>query len=187
MIKQRTSFDCGVATLANALAISYEHALDLYGADKQRNGVSIQQTASILFSLGYAPVYIPFPGFSKASGIGMSTASPDILETIGNPAILQILAPSGVLHQVFFDGKNIHDPFPSVDCPRSVSEYECVDAVILYKRFHTGGLISSKPGDAIPQIISTDYPEPRKRFVIKNNQALVRKQAVPYAVREGAL
>lgn len=162
MIKQRTPFDCGIATLANALSVSYERALELYGHDKQRSGVTIQQTASILFSLGYAPVYTALPGFVKASGIEMSTANPDILESFGHPAILQVLTPSGVIHQVFFDGKNIHDPSPSVDGPRSVSDYECVDAVILYKRFHTGGVISSKPGDAIPQIISTGYPEPRK-------------------------
>jgi len=153
MIKQRTPFDCGTATLANALGITYEQSLDLYGQDKQHNGVTIQNTASILFSLGYAPVYTAFPGFVKASGISMSTASPDVLETIGHQAILQVLTPSGVVHQVFFDGKNILDPAPSVNGPRSVSEYVCVDAV----------------------------------FVIKNNQALVRKQAFPYAVREGAL
>lgn len=162
MIKQRTSTDCGIATLANLLGAEYEQALDLYGVDKQRNGVSIQQTASILFSLGYAPVYIPFPGFIKASGITMGTASPDILESLGHPAILQVMTQSGMIHQVFFDGKNILDPAPSIHGPRSVSEYECVDAVILYKRFHMGGVISSKPGDAIPQIIRTGYPEPRK-------------------------
>lgn len=162
MISQRTRFDCGIATLANALGITYEQSLDLYGQDKQHNGVAIQHTASILFSLGYAPVYTSFPGFVKASGIDMATATPDILERFGNPAILQVLTPSGVLHQVFFDGKNILDPSPSVDGPRCVSEYECVDVVFLYQRFHTGGVISSKPGDAIPQIISTGYPEPRK-------------------------
>ncbi|WP_256596071.1 MULTISPECIES: hypothetical protein [Pseudomonas] len=189
MIKQRTPFDCGIATLANALSVTYERALELYGHNKQRDGVTIQHTASILFSLGYAPVYTAFPGFVKASGIAMSTASPDVLETLGHPAILQILTASGVLHQVFFDGKQIHDPSPSVTGPQSVSEYECVDAVILYKRFHAGGVISSKPGDAIPQIISTDYPEPRKRFVIKQGQALVRKQSlsVLHAVQGGAL
>lgn len=143
MIKQRTPFDCGIATLANALGITYEQSLDLYGQDKQRNGVTIQQTGTILFSRGHAPVYTAFPGFVKASGITMSTANPDILESHGNPAILQVLSASGVLHQVFFDGKNIHDPSPSVDGPRSVSEYECVDAL----------------------------------FVIKQEQALVRKRA----------
>ncbi|MEJ3598163.1 hypothetical protein [Pseudomonas bubulae] len=153
MISQRTPFDCGIATLANALGITYEQSLDLYGTDKQHSGVTIQQTASILFSLGYAPVYTAFPGFVKASGISMSTASPDVLETLGHPAILQVLTPSGVIHQVFFDGKNILDPAPSVDGLRSVSEYVCVDAL----------------------------------FVIKGNQALVRKQAVPCVVREGAL
>lgn len=156
MISQRTPFDCGIATLANALGITYQQSLDLYGTNKQRNGVSIQQTASILFSLGYAPVYTAFPGFAKASGIEMSTANPDILESFGHLAILQVLTPGGTVHQVFFDGKNIHDPAPSSNGLRSVSEYECVDAV----------------------------------FVIKNNQALVRKQGssfVPSAVREGAL
>ena len=146
MISQRTPFDCGIATLANALSVGYDHALELYGHDKQRSGVTIQHTASILFSLGYAPVYTAFPGFVKASGIDMSTASPDILELLGHPAILQVLTPSGVLHQVWFDGKNIHDPSPSVNGPRSVSEYECVDAVILYERFHRGGFLSNRKG-----------------------------------------
>lgn len=144
MISQRTPFDCGIATLANALGITYEQSLALYGQDKQHNGVTIQHTASILFSLGYAPVYTAFPGFVKASGISMSTASPEILETLGHPAILQVLTQSGLVHQVFFDGKNILDPSPSVDGPRSVSDYECVDAVILYKRFHTGGVTSNR-------------------------------------------
>ncbi|WP_422416746.1 hypothetical protein [Pseudomonas sp. GZD-222] len=134
MISQRTPFDCGIATLANALGITYEQSIDLYGQDKQRNGVTIQQTASILFALGYAPVYTAFPGFVKASGISMSTANPDILETFGHPAILQVLTPSGVIHQVFFDGKNILDPAPSVDGLRSVSEYVCVDAVFVIKQ-----------------------------------------------------
>ncbi|MBI6707265.1 hypothetical protein YA0599_03425 [Pseudomonas syringae] len=144
MISQRTPFDCGIATLANALGITYEQSLDLYGTDKQRNGVTIQHTASILFSLGYAPVYTAFPGFVKASGIIMSTASPEILVSLGHPAILQVMTPGGTVHQVFFDGKNILDPSPSVDGPRSVSDYECVDAVILYKRFHTGGVTSNR-------------------------------------------
>ncbi|WP_455886953.1 hypothetical protein [Pseudomonas rustica] len=143
MIKQRTHFDCGTATLANALDITYEQSLALYGQDKQHHGVTIQQTASILFSLGYAPVYTAFPGFVKASGIDMSTPSPEILVSLGHPAILQVMTPGGTVHQVFFDGKNILDPAPSVNGPRSVSEYECVDAVILYKRFHTGGVISN--------------------------------------------
>lgn len=143
MISQRTPFDCGIATLANALSVGYDHALELYGHDKQRSGVTIQHTASILFSLGYAPVYTTFPGFVKASGIEMTTANPAILERLGHPAILQVLTPSGTLHQVWFDGKNIHDPAPSVTGPRSVSEYECVDAVILYKRMHRGGAISN--------------------------------------------
>lgn len=152
MIKQRTPFDCGIATLANALSVSYERALELYGHDKQRDGVTIQHTASILFSLGYAPVYTAFPGFTKASGIAMSTASPDVLETLGHPAILQVLTPSCVLHQVFFDGKNIHDPSPSVTGPRFVSEYECVDAVFVIK---PGQALVRKQGPCLTSLVVT--------------------------------
>ncbi len=133
MIKQRTPFDCGIATLANVLGMTYEQSLDHYGADKQRNGVTIQHTASILVCLGYAPVYTAFPGFVKASGINMTTADPAILESLGHPAILQVLTPSGLIHQVFFDGNQIHDPSPSITGPRRVSEYECVDAVFVIK------------------------------------------------------
>ncbi|UUC20521.1 hypothetical protein NOV18_08585 [Pseudomonas asiatica] len=133
MIKQRTPYDCGIATLANALSISYEQALELYGQDKQRNGVTIQHTACILFGLGYAPVYIALPGFVKASGISMRAASPEILERLGHPAILQVLTPFGVIHQVFFDGEDIHDPSPSITGPRRVSDYVCVDAVFVIK------------------------------------------------------
>ncbi|WP_409260779.1 hypothetical protein [Pseudomonas putida] len=131
MIKQRTPYDGGIATLANALSISYEQALELYGQDKQRNGVTIQHTACILFGLGYAPVYMALPGFVKASGISMRAASPKILERLGHPAILQVLTPSGVIHQVFFDGEDIHDPSPSITGPRRVSDYVCVDAVFV--------------------------------------------------------
>ena len=133
MIKQRTPFDCGIATLANALGITYEQSLDHYGTDKQRNGVTIQHTACILFGLGYAPVYIALPGFVKASGISMRAASPEILEHLGHPAILQVLTPCGLIHQVFFDGNQIHDPSPSTTGPRSVSDYVCVDAVFVIK------------------------------------------------------
>ena len=151
MIKQRTPFDCGIATLANALSVSYERSIELYGHDKQLNGVTIQQTASILFSLGYAPVYTTFPGFVKASGIVMSTANPEILETLGHPAILQVLTDSGVLHQVFFDGKEIHDPSPSVDGLRSVSEYECVDAVFVIKQRQT--LVRKQGSSFVPRVV----------------------------------
>ena len=151
MIKQRTPFDCGIATLANALSVSYERSIELYGHDKQLNGVTIQQTASILFSMGYAPVYTTFPGFVKASGIVMSTANPEILETLGHPAILQVLTNSGVLHQVFFDGKEIHDPSPSVDGLRSVSEYECVDAVFVIKQRQT--LVRKQGSSFVPRVV----------------------------------
>ena len=154
MIKQRTPFDCGIATLANALGITYEQSIDLYGQDKQRNGVTIQQAASILFALGYAPVYTAFPGFVKASGISMSTASPDVLETLGHPAILQVLTPGGTVHQVFFDGKNIVDPAPSVDGLRSVSEYECVDAVFVIK--HRQALVRKQRSSFVLHAVRED-------------------------------
>lgn len=147
MVKQRTPYDCGIATLANALSVSYERSLELYGHDKQRNGVTIQHTASILFGLDYAPVYIALPAFVKASGITMSTAKPEILASLGHPAILQVLTPSGVVHQVFFDGTHIHDPSPSITGPRGISDYVCVDALFVIKQEQA---LVRKPGFSEP-------------------------------------
>lgn len=131
MVKQRLSTDCGIATLANALSISYEQAEAAYG--KQRDpGVSIQETCAVLHELGYLPVYLPLSGFEQLSGIrNAKTITPTALQA---PAILQVVS-NGVLHQVFFDGKQIIDPSPKAPNPRRLEDYSAVvDCVFVLKR-----------------------------------------------------
>lgn len=133
-IKQKRSTDCGIATLANALNITYQDALNLYGADRATYGVTIQETAAILFSLGYTTQYIPLTGFNEATGLSIQTISPEILDDLGQKAIVQIMTSQKIIHQVFFDGKNIIDPSPKVIGPQPLSAYDCyVDALFVVK------------------------------------------------------
>ncbi len=131
MVKQRLSTDCGIATLANALQISYEQAQEAYGNNRDP-GVSIQETCAVLHELGYLPVYLPLSGFEQLSGIrNAKTASPKALNA---PAILQVVS-NGILHQVFFDGKQIIDPSPKAPGPRSLGDYQAVvDCVFVLKK-----------------------------------------------------
>jgi len=134
MIKQRKATDCGIATLANLLGTTYEDAHATYGADRATYGVTIQETAAILFNEGYTTQYIPFNGFNKATGLSIQTIDPKILDDIGHKAIIQVLTPAGIIHQVFFDGKNIIDPSPKVVGPQPISAYDCyVDALFVVK------------------------------------------------------
>lgn len=124
MIKQRTQFDCGIATLANALSVGYDHALELYGHDKQRSGVTIQHTASILFNLSFAPVYTAFPGFTKASGIDMTTATPETLEHLGHPQSSKSSPPQAYSIRSFLTAKTSTTqapPSPALEALASTS------------------------------------------------------------------
>lgn len=130
-VEQRKATDCGIATLANALQITYEQAEAAYG--KQRDpGVSIQETCAVLHELGYLPVYLPLTGFEQLSGIrNAKTITPTALQA---PAILQVVS-NGVLHQVFFDGKQIIDPSPKAPNPRQLEDYSAVvDCVFVLKK-----------------------------------------------------
>ncbi len=134
MIKQQRSTDCGIATLANALNIPYQDALNLYGADRATYGVTIQETAAILFNEGYTTQYVPLTGFNKATGLSIQTISPEIITQKATKAIIQVLTPAGIIHQVFFDGKHIHDPSPKITGPQPISAYDCiVDALFVVK------------------------------------------------------
>ncbi|MCD1608604.1 hypothetical protein [Stutzerimonas kunmingensis] len=134
MIKQRKATDCGIATLANLLGTTYEDAHAMYGADRATYGVTIQETAAILFNEGYTTQYVPLTGFNKATGLAIQTISPEIITQKATKAIIQVLTPSGIIHQVFFDGKHIHDPSPKVTGPQPLSAYDCfVDALFVVK------------------------------------------------------
>lgn len=150
MIKQRLATDCGIATLANALQITYEQSLELYGPCRARHGVSIQHTAGILFSLGYSPVYVPFSGFTQLTGIPATTANPAVLQ--GSPAILQVLTDCGLVHQVYFDGQDIHDPSNTVQGPQKLSDYCLVDGLFVINQEQaivrkSGAAVTSLKGD----------------------------------------
>lgn len=137
MIKQRSATDCGIATLANALKITYEQSLHLYNRKSPTDnpGVAIQETCAALYKAGYNPTYIPLSGFPKISGLASAT----IISTSRlpqKPAILQVLTTSGMIHQVYFDGKNIHDPSPSAPAIRKIEDYPAiVDCVFVSKSF----------------------------------------------------
>jgi len=129
-VKQRLATDCGIATLANAVGITYEQAHAAYG-DNRAPGVCIQETCAVLLELGYLPVYVPLPGFVKASGL--STAKTAAFSVLKSPAILQVLS-NGVIHQVFFDGKQVIDPSPKAPESNSIFVYQSViDAVFVIK------------------------------------------------------
>lgn len=136
-IRQKTATDCGIATLANALNISYEKALQSYSPAHAKTGVTIQETCAVLHAHGYLPIYLPMPGFRTISNIpNCQTATPFELKNTPlhqAPAILQVLS-NGVVHQVFFDGKHIIDPSPSASNPRQLSDYEAlIDLVFVLK------------------------------------------------------
>jgi len=153
MIKQRKSTDCGIATLANLLGIDYQDAHAMYGADRATYGVTIQETAAILFSLGYTAQYIPFHGFNEATGLSIQTISPEIITQKATKAIIQVLTPAGIIHQVFFDGKNIHDPSPKITGPQPISAYDCyVDALIVVKE--PAWLVRKDVGDVAEVVVT---------------------------------
>lgn len=138
MIKQRSSTDCGIATLANALSITYEQALQLYNRNSPTDnpGVTMQETCAALYKAGYNPIYIPLSGFPRASGMPESITIPThtIIQS-KKPAILQVTTISGLIHQVYFDGKDIYDPSPRYPSPLSISDYpSVVDCVFVSKR-----------------------------------------------------
>lgn len=149
MNKQRTYGDCGVATLLNALRDNgetyfegpggYERLIDAIG---RQNGLSIQEIQAFLFMhSNKLPVYIPFEGFKKASGIADAFTSgahnPHEFNTdiSSQKAILQVMTKSGILHFVYYDGDFVWDPSQSARDYPDFSDYEyIVDAVLLLDR-----------------------------------------------------
>lgn len=132
-IEQRTATDCGIATLANALNLTYEQAEAEYGFNRTP-GVTIQETCAVLHANGYIPVYLPLPGFQKLTNLQHTkTLSLQAFENKNHPAILQVVS-NGVLHQVYFDGKKIIDPSPRCPDPMDFEDYELiVDCVFVIK------------------------------------------------------
>lgn len=132
MITQRTPTDCGIASLANALGITYEQALTCFGPQADLRGTTAADTCNALISLGLSPVYATFPDFYQHL---QTTGNPCSLDVVRDrPAILTILSRSGYnLHAVYWDGQQAHDPDPKALQPRDLDSMVILEAVFVSK------------------------------------------------------
>lgn len=132
MIKQRTPFDCGIASFATALNLSYDQALTLFAPQSDLLGTTAADTANALTQLGIQNQYVTFPEFYTHLGRPGNPCSPEIVRDC--PAILTILSRNGYgLHAVYWDGQQAHDPDPHYDTPRSLENLVLLEAVFVSK------------------------------------------------------
>ncbi|MCL8307657.1 hypothetical protein [Pseudomonas putida] len=128
MIKQRTPFDCGIASFANALHLSYEQAQTLFAPQSDIQGTTAADTANALTQLGIPSSYATFPAFYEHLGRPGNPCDPEVVR--GCPAILTILSRNGHgLHAVYWDGQRAHDPDPSHKQPRNLDDLVLLEAV----------------------------------------------------------
>ena len=132
MIKQRTQFDCGIASFATALQLTYEQALNLFAPQSDLLGTTAIDTANALTQLGIPNQYVTFPEFYEHLGRPGNPCSPEIIR--GCPAILTILSRSGYgLHAVYWDGHQAHDPDHRYPEPRALESLILLEAVFVSK------------------------------------------------------
>lgn len=132
MIKQRTRFDCGIASFATALQMTYEQALNLFAPQSDLLGTTAADTANALTQLGIPNQYVTFPEFYTHLGRPGNPCNPEIVR--GCPAILTILSRSGYgLHAVYWDGHQAHDPDPRYPEPRALESLILLEAVFVSK------------------------------------------------------
>lgn len=132
MIKQRTPFDCGIASFATALNLSYDQALTLFAPQSELLGTTAADTANALTQLGIQNQYVTFPEFYAHLGRPGNPCNPEIVR--GCPAILTILSRSGYgLHAVYWDGHQAHDPDPRYPEPRALESLILLEAVFVSK------------------------------------------------------
>lgn len=157
MQKQRSWGDCGIATLLNAVADNgftyfngpggYERLVDLF--EGRNSGITIQEVSATLFFCGFIPLYLPLNGFRNESGItDAHVINTDIMDAAmkGKKAVFQVKTKSGLLHLIYFDGKNIHDPSPSAPDNPDFSNYKSViDGVFLFDKYYAGGIVHGRP------------------------------------------
>lgn len=186
MIKQRSWGDCGVAALANSIRFSpsYEAALEMLGG--RDCGITMQEICSAIYDKGNAlPLYLPLDGFGAEANISNARTS-DFKETLGKfkahngnkRAILQVKTKSGMLHFIYFDGENIHDPSPSAPPSPDFSNYESViDGVFLLDIYHSGGMISSKSGEKTAAQKIAEYEAARTITITNTVQESLEPQA----------
>ena len=132
MVKQRTPFDCGIASFATALQLTYEQALALFAPQADLFGTTAADTANALTQLGIHNQYVTFPEFYSHLGRPGNPCNPEIVRDC--PAILTILSKGGHgLHAVFWDGQQAHDPDPRYPEPRALESLILLEAVFVSK------------------------------------------------------
>lgn len=128
MIKQRTPFDCGIASFATALHVSYEQAQTLFAPQSDIIGTTAADTANALAQLGLSSQYVTFPEFYRHLGRPGNPCDPEVVRDC--PAILTILSRDGHgLHAVYWDGCQAHDPDPHCQHPRELRDLVLLEAV----------------------------------------------------------
>lgn len=132
MICQRTLTDCGIASLANALGITYEQAQQCFGPQADLRGTTAADTCNALLQLGLSPAYATFPAFYQHLN---STGNPCSIDVVRDrPAILTILSRGGhSLHAIYWDGHQAHDPDPKYPNPRKLEDLVILEAVFVSK------------------------------------------------------
>lgn len=132
MITQRTPTDCGIASLANALGLTYEQAQQCFGPQADLLGTTAADTCNALLALGLSPAYATFQAFYQHLG---TTGNPCSIEVVRDrPAILTILSRNGYnLHAVYWDGQQAHDPDPKALKSRELHEMVILEAVFVSK------------------------------------------------------
>ena len=132
MIKQRTPFDCGIASFANALQLTYDQALAVFAPQSDLLGTTAADTCNALTQLGIHNQYATFPEFYAHLGRPGNPCNPEIVRDC--PAILTILSKGGHgLHAVFWDGHQAHDPDPHYNTPRTLESLILLEAVFVSK------------------------------------------------------
>ncbi|MBH3384023.1 hypothetical protein I5S53_08565 [Pseudomonas juntendi] len=128
MIKQRTPFDCGIASFAAALRLTYEQAMELFAPQADLMGTTAADTANALTQLGIPSSYATFPAFYQHLNRPGNPCAPEVVR--GCPAILTILSRNGHgLHAVYWDGQQAHDPDPRYQHPRELNDLVLLEAI----------------------------------------------------------
>lgn len=132
MIKQRTQTDCGIASFANALGMTYEQSQQCFAPHADVHGSTAIDACNALMQMGLTPAYVTFPAFYEHVNQAGNPCSIDVVRD--RPAILTILSRNGYnLHAVYWDGQQAHDPDPKSQNPRDLNSMVILEAVFVSK------------------------------------------------------
>ncbi|KJZ67270.1 hypothetical protein [Pseudomonas fluorescens] len=132
MITQKTKTDCGIASFANALSLTYEQAAACFCQQAPQTGTTAADTCNALLNIGLTPVYATFQAFYDHLGTPGNPASPEVVRN--HPAILTVLSSNRrTLHAVYWNGQEAYDPDPHACNPRKLADLTILEAVFAHK------------------------------------------------------